>query len=247
MWDNPRALNLAAGVLVGLAALGFAVAGIVALLRSELFPMREIVVQGELARTFRADIEGAVGGRIGGNFFAASPGELRRSLEQLPWVRRAEVRRVWPDTLLVSLEEHVALARWGEGNEDPQLHALVNTFGERFNGRIDAALPVFIAPSGTEAELARRYARFADIVAPLGMPLDRVVLTPRFAWQLRLGNGLQLMLGRDAAQAEVRLARFVDTYGQTLARIARHHDYVDLRYPNGFALRVPELQAGAKG
>jgi cell division protein FtsQ len=154
----------------------------------------------------------------------------------LPWVRRVEVRRAWPDKLQVRLEEHVALARWGDD-------ALVNTFGERFHGQSDAVLPMFIAPAGTEAELARRYARFTELLAPLGLALDRVVLTPRLAWQLRLGNGLQIMLGRDAAQAEERLARFVDTYGQTLGRLSRHHDYVDLRYPNGYALRVPELRS----
>lgn len=247
MWDNPRALNMAAGVLVGLAALAFSVVALVALLRSELFPVRELVVQGPLARTERAEIEGAVRDRIAGNFFAASPVEVRRSLEQLPWVRRVEVRRLWPDRLEARIEEHVALARWGEGNDDPQLHALVNTYGERFSGRTDEKLPVFIAPAGTEVELARRYASFSRLLEPLGMPLDRVVLTPRLAWQLRLASGLQLMLGRDGGQAEDRLARFVDVYGRTLGRLARHHDYVDLRYPNGFALRVPGLAAGGSG
>jgi cell division protein FtsQ len=137
----------------------------------------------------------------------------------------------------VRIEEHVALARWGDD-------ALINTYGERFSGRTDEKLPVFIAPAGTEAELARRYASFSRLVQPLGTPLDRVVLTPRQAWQLRLASGLQLMLGRDGGQAEDRLARFVEVYGRTLGRFARHHDYVDLRYPNGFALRVPELVAG---
>jgi cell division protein FtsQ len=236
MWDSPRALNIAAGALVGLAALAFSIAGLAVLLRSEAFPVREVVVQGELQRTARAEIEDAVRGRIAGNFFAVSPGDVRRALEQLPWVRRVEVRRAWPDKLQVRLEEHVALARWGDD-------ALVNTFGERFHGQSDAVLPMFIAPAGTEAELARRYARFTELLAPLGLALDRVVLTPRLAWQLRLGNGLQIMLGRDAAQAEERLARFVDTYGQTLGRLSRHHDYVDLRYPNGYALRVPELRS----
>jgi cell division protein FtsQ len=236
MWDNPRVLNLAAGFLVGLAALAFSAVGLLALLRSDLFPVREIVVQGDVARTARAEIEEAVRDRVAGNFFAASAGEVRRALEQLSWVRRVEVRRAWPDRLEVRLEEHVALARWGDD-------ALVNTYGERFGGRSDAPLPMFIAPAGTEAELARRYARFAALVKPLGLSVDRVVLTPRLAWQLRFGNGLQVMLGRDAAQAEERLARFVDAYGETLGRLARHHDYVDLRYPNGFALRVPELSS----
>jgi len=64
------------------------------------------------------------------------------------------------------------------------------------------------------------------------------VLTARHAWQLRLGNGLHLMLGRDAELAEVRLRRFVEIYPSVEKR--KQHEYVDLRYPNGFALRVPD-------
>lgn len=243
MWDNPRVLNLAAGALVGIAALVFSLAGITVLLRSEFFPVREVQLTRAPQKTSREQIVAAIDGRVGGNIFSASLDDLRASLERLPWVRHVAVRRVWPDQLEVALEEHVALARWGEANDDPQLHALVNTVGERFHARTDAVLPVFIAPSGTEAAVARRYARFAQVLAPLGTPPDRVVLTARFAWQLRLGNGLQLMLGRDPEMAESRLARFVEAYPLTLGKMARHHDYVDLRYPNGFALRVPEFKS----
>ena len=38
-----------------------------------------------------------------------------------------------------------------------------------------------------------------------------------------------------------RLARFVAFYPQTLGHLNRRLEYVDLRYPNGFALRVPEI------
>ncbi len=235
MWDNPRILNMTAGALVGIAGLIFAIVGVALLLRSPLFPVTELEVKNALAKTTREDIEGAMRGRIGGNFFAMDPAGVRAALEQLPWVRRVSVRRVWPDRLEVTLEEHVALARWGED-------ALVNTYGERFSGRTEARLPVFLGPAGSEGDVARRYARFAALIAPLGTELERVVLTPRYAWQLRLASGLHLMLGRDADAGESRLKRFVDAYPATLGRIARRHEYVDLRYPNGFALRVPELK-----
>lgn len=233
MWDNPRVLNLIAGALVGAAALAFSIAGGWMLLRSELFPVREVSVVSSLQKTSKDDIHAAVRDRIGGNFFAVSPAEVRAGLERLPWVRSASVRRVWPDRLEVALEEHVALARWGDDE-------LISTYGERFAGKTDQALPVFIGPAGVEAEVARRYARFARLVAPLASPLERVVLTPRLAWQLRLESGLNLMLGRDADAAEERLRRFVAVYDMTLAKIQRSHEYVDLRYPNGFALRVQE-------
>jgi cell division protein FtsQ len=240
MWDNPRLLNAAAGFLTALALMVFTFGALQLLLRSPLFPLREIAVGGVLAHTTRAEIERAAQGRVAGNFFAVDLAEVRASLERLPWVRRVQVRRIWPDRLEVTLEEHVALARWGEAG-------LVNQQGERFAGRsADGALPLFAGPQGSEAEVTRRYRRFAEILAPLGASLERLVLSPRYAWQLRLADGLALELGRDAANEPVerRLERFVAVHAQTLAKMQRRHEYVDLRYPNGFALRVADMKGG---
>lgn len=237
MWDNPRLLNAAAGTLLALAALLLLAAALQLLLRSTFFPVREITVLGSLQHTGRAQIERAAHGGVSGNFFAADLAALRVALEQLPWVRRVSVRRVWPDRIEATLEEHEALARWGDSG-------LVNTHGERFAATSVASLPMFAGPAGAEAEVTRRYRQFSTLLAPLGEAPERVILTPRFAWQLRLARGLNLELGRDSARERVeqRLARFVAVYPRTLARIPRQHEYVDLRYPNGFALRIPELK-----
>jgi cell division protein FtsQ len=247
VWDNARLLNAAANLLIGLAVLLFAYAGLQLLLRSPLFPLKEIVVRGDLKNADAAEIESALDG-VGGNFFAADLAAVRARLEQVTWVRRADLRRVWPERIEVKLEEHVAFARWGGTG-------LVNTFGESFSAPMDdgsaAKLPLFAGPAGSEGELARRYRRFAALLAPLGEIPDRVVvaivLTPRYAWQLRLAGGenggLNLELGRDGAEpVEQRLARFVAAYPESLGRLPRRaaaeHRFVDLRYPNGFALRV---------
>lgn len=229
MWDNPRQLNMLAGFLVGVSLLIFTLAGLQLALRSPLWPIREVEIRGELQHTLRSEIEAALYQRVNGNFFSVDVAEVRGALERLPWVRRAAVHRVWPDRLEATLDEHVALARWGE-------HGLVNTHGERFPGASKERLPRFSGPRGSEGEVARRYARFNQIVAPLGATVDEVILTPRLAWQLRLSNGVRLALGRDADAAQVRLERFVQTAAGGVAR----YDYVDLRYPNGFALRVQE-------
>ena len=229
MWDNPRLLNMLAGFLVGLTGLAIALTGLQLAMRSPLWPVRDVTVQGSLEHTTRAEIEAALRGRVAGNFFSVDVVEVRNALERLPWVRRAAVRRVWPDRLEATLEEHVALAHWGE-------RSLVNTYGERFLGASVAKLPRFSGPPRSEGEVARRYARFNEIVVPLGTQIEEVTLTPRLAWQLRLGNGVRLALGRDADAAEVRLGSFVQSTAKTRVR----YDYVDLRYPNGFALRTPE-------
>lgn len=229
MWDSPRLLNMLAGFLVGLTGLAFALTGLQLAMRSPLWPVRDVTVLGSLEHTTRTEIEAALRGRVAGNFFSVDVVEVRNALERLPWVRRAAVRRVWPDSLEATLEEHVVLARWGE-------RSLVNTYGEPFLGTSEAKLPRFSGPQRSEGEVARRYALFNEIVAPLGTQVEEVILTPRLAWQLRLGNGVRLALGRDAEAGQVRLERFVQAAAKGVAR----YDYVDLRYPNGFALRMPE-------
>lgn len=200
------------------------------LLAPEQFPVREVRIRGELKQASAADIEAALP-RVAGNFFSVDLAELRAAAERRPWVRRVSVRRVWPAAIELTVEEHVALARWGAGDE---MSRLVNTHGETFSAKSKEALPIFVAPAGTSAEVMRRYRRFSEIVAPLDTTIDRVVLSPRQAWQLRLANGQHLMLGRDADAAEKRLRQFVEYHPRAKA------EYVDLRYPNGFAVRVPD-------
>src|SRR3954468_24497851 len=213
MWDNPRLLNAMAGFLVGLVVLAFALVAINWLLRAAPFPVRTVEVITPLKHASRPQIEGLLARQARGNFFAVPIDDLRGAIERQPWVRAATVRRIWPDRLEIGIEEHVAFARWGAD-------ALVNTYGERFAGSADELLPLFSAPAGSEAEVTRRFERFSALVAPLESPIERVMLSARHAWSLRLANGLQLTLGRDADLAEERLERFVQAYAKGAAMAA---------------------------
>lgn len=231
MWDNPRLLNAAAGFLVGLVVLASTLVALNWLLRASPFPVRHVEVTTSLTHASADQMQALLARQGRGNFFAFPIDDLRNALEHLPWVRTATVRRVWPDRLEIAIEEHVAFARWAAGPD-----MLVNTYGERFAGSADASLPLFSGPQGTEGEVTRRYQRFSALLAPLASPIERIVLSQRHAWSVRLVNGLQITLGRDADLAEQRLERFVDAYASTVGN--RVPQVVDLRYPNGFALRV---------
>ena len=236
MWDSARLSNAAAGALVALAFSLLAYAGARVLFDSPAFLLRTIVVEGGLQRVERREIVDALQGRLSGTFFTVDLESVRSLFEGIPWVRRAELRRVWPDSLQVRVEEQVALARWGQGRKAQ----LVNLQGELFRGQSDEPLPVLAGPAGTESEVARRFLEFRGLLAPLGLEPRQVLLSSRLAWQLRLSNGLTIQLGRDSERDRVedRLARFVSVFPKTLADSRQRIDYVDLRYPNGFAVRA---------
>lgn len=242
MWNDADMLNGCATALYAFAAAALLYAGVHWVMHTPLLPLRQVALRGDLAHMTRDQAERAAHKGAVGTFLSVDLDAVRRAYESLPWVRKVEVRRLWPDRIEVSIEEHVALARWGGEASPPRL---VNTHGEVFEGNLPDAghLPQFAGPAGSAEEVTRRYAAFRQALMPLHMELRQVLLSPRYAWQLRLSNGLTLELGRDQFEQSVlqRLARFVAVYPQTLGSLNRRLEYVDLRYPRGFALRVPEL------
>jgi cell division protein FtsQ len=232
MWDKPEALNLIANLLYAVAFLLALYAGVMVVAQLSVFPLRELRVLGEPKLTAPADLEALVARELRGNFFTLDLARARKAFETLPWVRKADLRRHWPDRLEVRLEEHVPLARWGA-------IGLVSTQGEVFSASYEGELPVFAGPAGSAKEMAIQYAYFRKSLEPLGRVPTRVSVTARRAWTLQLDSGLTLELGR--AEPEDRLARFVQNYGQAAALLGRRMQHVDLRYSNGFAVRVPEL------
>lgn len=249
MWDNHKLLDAIANALFAMAFLLIGWAGVKLLVESPLFLLRTIRIEGELTHVSRAEVVKALDGRLAGTFFNMDLDAVRVLFETIPWVRRAQVRRMWPDRLEVRLEEHVPAARWGQVGENRMVnsHGEVFTAPYRADGRLPAVLPQLAGPAGTASEVLRRYVAFAEALAPLEQRLESVMLSPRYSWQLKLSNGLAVQLGRDFHDkggdgVDVRFARFISAYPRTLAPLGRRLSYVDLRYSNGFALRVPGLK-----
>ena len=232
MWDRPEALNAIANALFGVAFLAIFYAAFMFAVHLPIFPLREVRITAQPAQVQRADIEAVARRELRGNFFTLDLARARRGFESIAWVRKADVRRQWPDRLDVTLEEHVPLARWGT-------IGLVNTQGEVFDAQYEGKLPVFNGPSGAAKEMAIQYAYFRRTLERIGREPVQVNVTARRAWSIRLDGGTALELGR--ADIEGRLARFVQNHAQAASLLGRRMEYVDLRYANGFAVRVPEL------
>lgn len=233
MWDRPALMNAAADALYAIAAFAALAVAAGLLARLPVFDLREVKVGGELRHVTRGEIEGVVQRELRGNFFTLDLVVARAAFERLSWVRQVSVRRHWPAGLDVALEEHAPLARWGAA-------ALVNTHGEVFRAAYDRELPLFTGPEGTAREMAIQYVYFSRSLRGIGETPVELQLTPRRAWQVRLASGMTLALGRESIEA--RLARFVEAHGRTLGHLGRRIEYVDLRYANGFAARIPELR-----
>jgi len=239
MWNKPQLLNALADLLMLVAAAALLAAAAVWLVRVPSLPVQQVVFAEPLAYTRRLEIEQVLPPALKGNFFSLNLEAVRGALEKLPWVRKVAVRRVWPARLEVEVEEHKPVARWGLGRGE-----LVNSYGEVFaamppESALDG-LPLLYGPQGTASEVLKRYGDFVASFAEVNERPVQLLLSPRLAWQLKLANGMVVDIGREQPKAPVgvRLQRFIEVYPEMVAKRAIRPTVVDLRYPNGFAMRV---------
>jgi cell division protein FtsQ len=238
-----RWMNALANLIFVLVAIGALVAAALWLLRAPVFPIRSIELEGEMLRNSVPTLRANAAPRLAGNFFSVDLQRSRQAFESVPWVRRAEVRRVWPDRLVVRLEEHHAAALWQGADEDSEPERLVNDRGEVFDANVgdvqDDRLPTLQGPEGSAAQMLALYRRLQPQLARLDMSVDSLHLSTRGSWRAQLDSGATIEMGRgDEAELMARAERFVGTYTEATGRWRAPLDYADLRHSDGYAIRL---------
>lgn len=235
-----RLMNAVANAVFLLAAVGALVAGVLWLMRSPLFPIRGIQLDGDLARNSVPTIRANAAPRLAGNFFSVDLQQARKAFESVPWVRGAVVRRVWPDRLAVRLEEHRAVALWAaEDGAD----RLVNSHGEVFEANVgdveDDGLPTLAGPEGSAPQMLAMLTKLQPVLARQDMEIARLHLSGRGSWRVELDNGAALELGRGSLdEVTARTERFIRTLPAATARWRAPLEFADLRHPDGYAMRL---------
>lgn len=235
MWNSARALNRLSSAMLTMTVLLLLAAAAWRAAHLDTFAVRQINVVGDITHVTRAQVEAIVFSELQGTFFTVDLAGAQAAFEKLPWVRRVDVRRRWPNRLEVAVEEHREVARWGNS-------ALVNQFAEVFEGASNKRLPVFEGPDGSCMEVVRNYKAFNEALRRIGRYVETIHVSERRAWRARLDDGTVIELGRD--QMVARLSNYVAAYGRSVARLEGGARYVDLRYANGFSVRVKDIEWG---
>ncbi|GAB3397596.1 cell division protein FtsQ/DivIB [Massilia agilis] len=249
MWHDVRTLNATASGLMALTVLACIASGVWWLSQRPMFTLRTVRVESMygigLKHVNELTVRNGVVGKLKGNFFTANLDQVRNVFEAVPWVRRATVRREWPNELIVDVEEHEALGTWGEDGR------LLSVKGDVFTANLAEAdedrtlpLPAFDGPPGSEKEVLARFAELRGWFAPIKLAPEALSLSSRYAWTVKLDNGMSVALGReqDRTTLKNRVQRLVGIYPQLVARLQEGRiDSIDMRYPNGLALASSAL------
>jgi cell division protein FtsQ len=178
-----------------------------------------------------------------GNFLLVDVDGIRHTALALPWVSSVNVQRVWPDTLRVSITEHVAAATWIETGAEAAT-GLLSTSGRLFTPELASypdRLPTISGPHDTHGALLGHYQAMNQTLLPLGLRITHLTQDARRAFHLTLDNGIELALGRSDSYA--RLMRFVYAW-PVLQAPGTQPAVIDLRYSNGLAVRWLQQESG---
>lgn len=215
--------------LFGAMGLGAAL-GVEKLLDPQTFPLKVVRIKGEFKHLDQRVLEQVVAAEVRGGFFTVDVEAVRAKAGTLAWVDKVGVRRIWPDTLQIRVDEQIPVARWGD-------RQLVNHRGEVFEpaaNEIPSGLPRLAGPAGTEAGMLAGYRTMQSRLDAINLRIVSLRQDARRAWSVGFADETAIRLGnRDIRQ---RLARFVRLYPRLKSAGRGKLKQVDLRYTNGFVV-----------
>lgn len=193
-------------------------------------PLTQIMIGGDFNYLQQQELTELVNNQIDGGFLSVNLSNLSQGLVAHPWVDQVSIRRQWPSTLKVEVQEEVPIARWGE-------EGFLNRLGEELtiaDNRQLGALPVLRAKYGTSREMMQEYQSMAELLIPTGLKLVELQRDSLGAWRVDTASGIRLVLGRD--QIAEKMRRFVLVWKSGLNQQLDSIKTIDLRYPNGLAV-----------
>ena len=185
-----------------------------------------VEVHGSFENVSQDQVESVLQPMLQARFFALDLGAIQQALLAMPWVKDAAVRRQWPDTVQVTLQERQPVARWGKRH-------LISNEGVIFTPQAMAGfttLPVLAGVETSAQEVMQQYLAISQLLRPIGLRLKTLTRSESGAWHFTVGE-VEVYIGRDRRME--RLQRFVRLYHAKLKARWQTVERVDLRYLNG--------------
>ncbi len=220
--------------LLGVVGL-FVAAGYWVVEQQNLLPVKRIQVESKLQQLSQQQLQNVISPLVDSGLLGINVADIKQQLETIAWVDKADVRIIWPDALRINVKEQIPTARWGDGK-------LLNTRGEIFAPQIMSEqfnnLPYLNGPQGQERKVAQMYLLVREVLESRGIDIASIQLDERRAWSITTADDVAIKLGK--SDVDSKITRFLKGYDKKLSEHFAQIAYVDLRYTNGFAVKMKD-------
>jgi len=157
---------------------------------------------------------------------------LHERLKDLPWVKSVDLRRFWPNNVLVYLMTHQAKARWGGDR-------VLTETGELIGVPVHVlprGLPKLAGPDDQAQWLSHFYDEAVVLLQSHGHQIDSIKLTYQERLEIRLDNEIAIILRKDTAKSS--LAQCLNAWDSALTNQSTRLLCLDCRYAQGLAVSL---------
>ncbi len=201
---------------------------------AETVPIRYVQVEGAFQYIDREDIKNKINPLVQSGYFTIDLQLIRYSVMSLPWAEKVKVQRIWPDRLKLRIYEQSPVVRWQEDS-------LLNTQGDIFTPmNIDGfqSLPVLYSPVEQRQQMLQVMDGLKLSLMDQGLRLIEFRVSDRQSWLLAMENGMIIQLGR--FQPLQKFTQLMQSLMVAGSELVEKMAYIDMRYPNGYAVRWRE-------
>jgi cell division protein FtsQ len=193
------------------------------------FPIKN-VTSSELINVNKDDISEAVKYLYSKSFFDIDLNYLKNKLEKIEWVRKINVRRSYPNEIIIDIEEHTPILIWNN-------KMYINKYGEKFIvSKIDKNIPILVSDESRINEVFTYFESFNDKLSSrkLDFKITKIVENEIRSLTISLSSGINIQLGSKDVNNKITL--FFEIYKSLNTRDLKKIRYIDMRYSNGFSV-----------
>ena len=193
------------------------------------FPIKN-VTSSELINVNKDDISKAVKYLYSKSFFDIDLNYLKNKLEKIEWVRKINVRRSYPNEIIIDIEEHTPILIWNN-------KMYINKYGEKFKvSKIDKNIPILISDESRINEVFTYFKLFNEKLSSrkLDFKITKIMENEIRSLTISLSSGINIQLGSKDVNNKIPL--FFEIYKSLNTRDLNKIRYIDMRYSNGFSV-----------
>lgn len=206
-----------------------------------VWPVKQVVLSNQTEYVKQQDLVKFIQQQSIKGMLAIDLQKLQEEAKKINWVKSVEVRKVWPDKLIFSIEESIPLVRFNDFVLTQQGHFIKP---EKKDLKLDFLARVkYVDDSKNMSEheatfIWKEFKTMKRKLEVVKLELENLNIDQSKNWHLMLANGVELNLGRQ--QRLERVERLIEVY--SLIENKQQISKIDLRYHNGLAVKWQQQQ-----
>ena len=251
-WNKPKFLNLLSLTIGSLASIYLLFICYSWIISHKHFTLKNVVlevVNNANPNINAKEIEQVIKTSLNGTTLSTDLEMMVEVILDNPWVEQVVIRRVWPNTIVLRLQELRIIALWNNRHLVSESGAITNipvSDYKKLEKKLGCYLIKLEGPRDFLTKIVARAEITNNLLRDINKQLSHLILTEQFSWEAKTTEGMTLRFGGDELQGpmDYRLENFTKSYPNLAQELAKQRigtteiHYVDLRYAKGFAIRT---------